>query len=31
LWLVKRASQLGSMQLASWLVARSNNNLLIKS
>jgi hypothetical protein len=30
LWLVKRASQLGSVQLASWLVARSNNNLLHK-
>jgi hypothetical protein len=26
-WLVKRASQLGSVQLASWLVAQSNNNL----
>jgi hypothetical protein len=30
LWLVKRASQLGSVQLASWLVARTNNNLLHK-
>jgi hypothetical protein len=30
LWLVKRASQLGSVQLASWLVARPNNNLLHK-
>jgi hypothetical protein len=29
-WLVKRASQLGSAQLASWLVARPNNNLLHK-
>jgi hypothetical protein len=30
LWLVKRASQLGSVQLTSWLVARPNNNLLHK-
>jgi hypothetical protein len=28
--LVKRASQLGSVQLTSWLVARANNNLLQK-
>jgi hypothetical protein len=30
LWLVKRASQLGSVQLTSWLVARPNNILLYK-